>query len=49
MPDNPVVPDLLTHAAKVALAQIKLREAMAAVAREIAATPAPSPAAGKPA
>ena len=49
MPDNPVVPDLLTHAAKAVTAQAELRNAMAAVAREITATPAPSPPPAKPA
>lgn len=49
MPDNPVVPSLLAHAIKVNAAQDKLRDAMAKVASELAAKPAPPPAPGKPA
>lgn len=41
MPDNPDVKDLLAHAVKVTAAQTQLREAMAAVAAEVAATPVP--------
>ena len=49
MPDNPIVPDLLKHAGQAHAAQAKLREAMAAVAAELAAHPTPPAAPGKPA
>ena len=40
MPDNPDVPTLLDKAGAAAMAQRKLRDAMAAVAAEISQAPA---------